>query len=371
MALWLVRVVNEAGLKPCRSLSGESRLSIAAIGYAFTLPLPSNEKWLLVCLADYADDWGESIFPSLDTLESKSGMSRATLRRTFAKLLKDKHIEQLCESTAISPSFYRIADVPIPRESENSHNPQCPIVLRRAAVLSFGQRCEFCRRGGTKDLGPDDRPWVIYRLPAARSGIYSPDVVTLACRTCNSKKREALPIVGARSLKDVIAQNKREREKGCQVGTPCNVAAEPAEGYQLDTSPFDEGSQGESSGDTTVTPQGSHGATGEGVNLIPDPSKNLCTDPSLIRSSAGATSTPRRSAVPERPEKNLDVITVLAHEVLHLVGDDADPTHVSESVKDRCARLHIAYDSAVVGKAIDSATWQRANGYERAERPRA
>ena len=44
-------------------------MSLAALAYCFDLRLPANEKWLLVSLADYADEWGESVFPSLDTLE--------------------------------------------------------------------------------------------------------------------------------------------------------------------------------------------------------------------------------------------------------------------------------------------------------------
>jgi hypothetical protein len=59
----------------------------------------------------------------------------------------------------------------------------------------------------------------------------------------------------------------------------------------------------------------------------------------------------------ERPDDNVGVITKLAHEMLDLgVSRNGD---LAEAVKARCAQLHIAYDSAVVRKAIDSADAQR------------
>lgn len=61
------------------------------------------------------------------------------------------------------------------------------------------------------------------------------------------------------------------------------------------------------------------------------------------------------------PEKNLGVITRLAHEVFDVIGTRADLGELAETVKSRCAKLHVAYDADTIRKAIDSALWQRAH----------
>ena len=54
----------------------------------------------------------------------------------------------------------------------------------------------------------------------------------------------------------------------------------------------------------------------------------------------------------QSPNENLRVVTRLVFECLEVHGDTEDLT---EHVKRACAFHHIAYDSTVVGKAIDSA----------------
>jgi hypothetical protein len=66
---------------------------------------------------------------------------------------------------------------------------------------------------------------------------------------------------------------------------------------------------------------------------------------------AGAAAPPP----PENADENIGVITKIAHESIDLCGLSDLP----EVVKSRCASLHIAYDSGVVRKAIESAQWQR------------
>jgi hypothetical protein len=59
----------------------------------------------------------------------------------------------------------------------------------------------------------------------------------------------------------------------------------------------------------------------------------------------------------EHPDDNVGVITRIAHEVIDQIG----PQHedLADAIKGLCARRHIAYDSTVVRKAIESAVWQR------------
>jgi hypothetical protein len=59
----------------------------------------------------------------------------------------------------------------------------------------------------------------------------------------------------------------------------------------------------------------------------------------------------------EKPDANVGVITKIAHEVIDQVGPKSP--ELVESVKSLCAQRHIAYSSAVIGGAIESAIAQR------------
>lgn len=302
-------------------------MSIAAIGYVFGLSLPSSEKWLLVCLADYADDWGDSIFPTLETLSDKSGMSEDTIKRAFRKLIAAGVVERLAASTPVSPAFYRIIGVPEPKQFEKE--PTCPASLRRAVIYLFKARCEYCQQTGTKELGADQKPWTIDRVvPGKRGGVYAPDNVTLACRFCNTKKRSNQAPVGTRTLADLQAD-------GSQQNAP-----------SLDQAP----------GRTLPPSEGSKTPPSEGGTVHPDPLSDPLSDPSSEKAGAKR---PDRVPPVENPADNVGVITKLAHEAYDLLGMDVDPVELSETLKSRCATLHIVYRSDVVLTAIASARWQR------------
>lgn len=61
-------------------------MSFKVIAWAMQTPLPSREKWILVALADHADDGGRC-WPSMETLAKKTGHgSRNTVRAAVAQL---------------------------------------------------------------------------------------------------------------------------------------------------------------------------------------------------------------------------------------------------------------------------------------------
>lgn len=65
-------------------------------------------------------------------------------------------------------------------------------------------------------------------------------------------------------------------------------------------------------------------------------------------------------AAPRLPVENLKIITKLAHEVLKAHhGNGAKGADLCDELKTLCATRHIAYDAAVVRKALDSAEVQR------------
>lgn len=84
------------------------------------------------------------------------------------------------------------------------------------------------------------------------------------------------------------------------------------------------------------------------------------SDPSGTTKQGAAPQDPSQTT-DETPDQNVGVITRLAHEVLDLFEETPDLTYtdIVESVKARCAVLHIAYRSDVVISAIEAAIYQR------------
>lgn len=85
--------------------------------------------------------------------------------------------------------------------------------------------------------------------------------------------------------------------------------------------------------------------------------------------TATASATPpstvkqKKKAVPSAPSsdelrKNLRIITKIAHEVLQKANGHRADVDAIEAIKVLCARRHIAYNSAIVRKALDSAEAQ-------------
>lgn len=68
-------------------------MSIQAIAAAFELDLRPLDKWLLVCLADYATPEGRRIYPSVGTLVEKSGIPERSVQRILRRLSGDGLLE--------------------------------------------------------------------------------------------------------------------------------------------------------------------------------------------------------------------------------------------------------------------------------------
>jgi len=85
------------------------------------------------------------------------------------------------------------------------------------------------------------------------------------------------------------------------------------------------------------------------------PCTNTCIDTVSTDKSSPADAGP--VPLPSEAQQNLGVITKIAHEMIDLLGVDCPD--LAETVKGMCAHRKIAYESTVVGKAIDSARVQR------------
>jgi hypothetical protein len=310
-------------------------VSTEAIGHAFGQRLPGTEKWVLVCLARYADEWGYSVFPAIEELADKTGFSAATCKRTLKELIRLERIQRIARATPVSPAFYRIIGVP-PPENPKPGDRHLPAALRRAVIYEFEHRCEYCGVEGTKENGPDGKAWQIDRVvPGARGGVYCPQNVTLSCKSCNNKKKTKPAPEGTRTL--TALQNARD-----SVVTRAQSAPSPLAVSQ------------DSPGDQDEPREGAASALG-GVAADPDLS-NSSSDHFSHSGSAGAA--PRRLA---DPDENLPVITKLAHEVLELLSEtpDVDERDVVDGIERRCDVFDIAFTRDLVHRAIAAAVYQR------------
>jgi DNA-binding transcriptional regulator YhcF (GntR family) len=68
-------------------------MSFQAIAWAFKQPAKTAEKFLLIAVANYADERGHA-WPSVERLCADTGMSRATVQRSLKKLEKGGFISR-------------------------------------------------------------------------------------------------------------------------------------------------------------------------------------------------------------------------------------------------------------------------------------
>jgi hypothetical protein len=300
-----------------------ARVSLNALAHAMRQRLPAMEKWLLVLLGDRADPWGGSIYFALDTIVDSAGMSLSTVKRTFRTLIPE-HLTLEVPATPTTPAFYRIRGVPEPLDAKRSDDG-CPNVLRKAVLYYFPPVCSWCGFHGTKQSDSDGKAWAVTLIdPVRYVGKFTPDNVTRSCASCARKKtRERSTTV--RALTEVVAV------KGVQLDPPRKIA----EGIHPDPR------------------EGSTGTPG-GFNLNPDPDLDPDRDP--VQTKQGLRPSPRLRAA-ENADDNLGVITVIAHEAIDQLGPDHED--LVETIKSLCANRDISYDSAVVHKALKSASWQR------------
>jgi hypothetical protein len=306
-------------------------MSINALNYAMHgVVLPPLPKLVFIFFGDCADDFGDSIFPSLDRLGRKTGIPRKRLKRTLVWLLQHEHVVMVAKATPVSPAFYRMVGVPDPDKLTRPKDGFCPTPLRRAVIHSFDCCCEVCRRHGLGELGPDGRPWDILRLdPEKPGGGYVPENVTLACSTC--ARRKSTPRTGLRSLRQRQQEPAHAGGRG-QIDPPGRGQFGPEEG--------------------SFWPGG-------GVKLTPELNNELFKE--LSKERAGAAPHEHPAEKETGSDSSLSVITKIAHEVFDLFGMKADSVEIYEAVKDLCARSHIPYARPpdIVRRAIESARWQR------------
>lgn len=69
-------------------------MSNRALTWAFTTPLPTSPKFVLVVLADLADE-ADSCFPGQERIAASTGCSTRTVRRALEELEEIGYIERV------------------------------------------------------------------------------------------------------------------------------------------------------------------------------------------------------------------------------------------------------------------------------------
>jgi len=62
-------------------------MSVRMMALVWDSPLPRDQKFLMLCYADHADHYGESIYPSKTTVERMTGYSRRSVQTITAELV--------------------------------------------------------------------------------------------------------------------------------------------------------------------------------------------------------------------------------------------------------------------------------------------
>lgn len=83
-------------------------MSIKLMSQVWESDLPSEQKYTLLALADYANDDGENVYPSVGTLARKTSLSPRTVQRHLRALEADGLIEAHAEARQHRPTTYRI-----------------------------------------------------------------------------------------------------------------------------------------------------------------------------------------------------------------------------------------------------------------------
>ena len=148
-----------------------------------------GEQLLLLALADYADDDGENIYPSIDRIAWKTGYSTRAVRYILKGLRERRVLVIIRPSAQGRPNEYRMDLDKLPPKRPFTHRIKLAASRRLQVIEAFNHTCQYCLRAGDNDAGPDGYKWEVDRIvPSRKGGTYTDGNITLACLTCNRKK---------------------------------------------------------------------------------------------------------------------------------------------------------------------------------------
>ncbi len=186
-----------------RQAAGDA-VSIEVMVAVFEVQLPASEKFVLLALANYADPFGVSIYPSVATISRQTSMSERTVQRLMARLRERRVLQIVRPVSDLGTVEYRIVLEGLAKQPKPDYR-RVPSGLRQELIEAFKRTCSYCGRVGSAEVGPDGTTWTIDRIvPGSRGGQYVPMNVTLACRSCNTRKSDGDAKVAPPTLADVV-----------------------------------------------------------------------------------------------------------------------------------------------------------------------
>src|SRR5690606_10826135 len=91
-----------------RAVAGARDVSLRALDAVFRSTLPATDKVALLALADWADDDGGRIFPSMRTAAAKASLGERTMQRVVKRYVTSGVLELVTPATPRMPAEYRL-----------------------------------------------------------------------------------------------------------------------------------------------------------------------------------------------------------------------------------------------------------------------
>lgn len=200
------------------------RMSVYATVWAFQQhEISSTEKFVLVCLADYANQDNEC-FPSQARLAEMTELSERGVRAALAGLEAKGLILRTPRRERGLPTsdWYKLA-APLPefpKGRPGSNGAVVPFAIAKAVYERDGYRCRRCGCGSNLSID--------HVLPRALGGSNEESNLQVLCRSCNTQKGASAPGFNRMGLP--------ERRAGT-TGTTCRLLPEPAAGDPKERDP--------------------------------------------------------------------------------------------------------------------------------------
>lgn len=166
-------------------------MSIIQMAMVWRYRLPFNQAWVLMALADHADDDGTNCYPAVAYVAWKTGYSDRQVRRVIKELRDIGALIPIEEGRGPGrPTHYQVHMTDLPVKEPYRRPTKYLSPADRVRLISLYERtCAYCGMPGTATTGPDSQAWHIDRIiPGSKGGTYEDANVALACGTCNRRK---------------------------------------------------------------------------------------------------------------------------------------------------------------------------------------
>lgn len=167
-------------------------MSNEALTWAFRQELPMTEKFVLVSLADYADD-EHSCCPTYAEMAKRVGCCQRTVRRAIASLAEAgflRVVPRRLANGSRSSNLFVLSVGTTPAEETAGLKPRKTLAASARRPVSARVRLNTYQRDGYACVlcGSHDDLTLDHIIPVTAGGTNDPDNLQTMCRPCNSRK---------------------------------------------------------------------------------------------------------------------------------------------------------------------------------------